>query len=70
MNRGKAREDITLLDVLIDGFEKNEILCSGEDVSSGRTLGASGDQGRERPCALPRRKRTVVINDSSTEWFS
>jgi hypothetical protein len=26
MNRGKAREDITLLDVLIDGFEKNEIL--------------------------------------------
>ena len=26
MKRGKSRDEITLLDVLIDGFEKNEIL--------------------------------------------
>jgi hypothetical protein len=26
MTRGKQREDVTLIDVLIDGFEKNEIL--------------------------------------------
>src|SRR5256885_1206644 len=26
MDKGRRREDVTLLDVLIDGFEKNEIL--------------------------------------------
>ena len=26
MRRGKPREEITLLDILIDGFEKNEVL--------------------------------------------
>lgn len=55
VQRGKRREDVTLLDVLVDGFEKNEILDgfhwrnlpTADEAEAVRKLRDFGEEARQ-----------------------